>query len=199
MAHRNIQSSSTWRPNWTENDRPKLFCRCDPPSPELKLRNWEHRADPSTETTETHSYTEGSWVLNSEGHWECLPRCPTYDPSECLHRPSTGSHRFWAHLQEDIQIDRHKTRNIHTRNTEKLPESWRVYRVVFLVDLEDPGQAHKCYTQITESPRNQLEDGVLYIEAKSLIPTQICKLGLFVCPMYWSYQKTPSSVSIGFL
>lgn len=118
MAHRNIQSSSTWRPNWTENDRPKLFCRCDPPSPELKLRNWEHRADPSTETTETHSYTEGSWVLNSEGHWECLPRCPTYDPSECLRRPSTGSHRFWAHLQEDIQIDRHKTRNIH-KETQK--------------------------------------------------------------------------------
>ena len=47
--------------------------------------------------------------------------------------------------------------------------------------------------------KNQQGDRVLYVKAKNLYFIQVCKLGLSVCPMYWSNQRTLSSVRVGFL
>ena len=56
-----------------------------------------------------------------------------------------------------------------------------------------------CYTQITDGvPPKPTRSQVLYIKAKSLYSYTVCKLGLFVCPTYWSDQRVLSSFGVGF-
>lgn len=91
--------------------------------PHVSLQNWNSDSR-SIQHREIHSCREGSWDPNTEG--PC-------DLSAYLHRPSTGSHRFWVHLKKEFQVERHETKCTYRKLTGQLTGStgqyWWAWRI----------------------------------------------------------------------
>lgn len=84
--------------------------------------------------------------------------------------------------------------------------SWEIFKwlecslgVVVYADSEMGETDAISMSRSAKISKKQQGDRVPYVKSKSLYYIQVCKLGLSVCPTYWSKWRTCTSVRVEFL